>query len=305
MKSYSRLLAWSAFWFILAAVVYWVAASQLPDVVAIHWDGSGTPDGSASRSLLLLAPAVALAVGLLISLPFRIGGEPTMESFALVGMTGGLGVSVVAMTATANWGISDWRDATELTVWSFLLLFLFPMLGLAVGIVVGRSLFPLKEIEPTTENAVEIKPGERISWVGRARVRWVAVLTFGIALVVVFAVPDLPLWVFLPLVGSGLVLSQVEANVTNDGMRIRLGGIPVRTYRISNISSARVIELEPTEWGGWGWRFTPNRSAIVLRRGDAVELTLRSGRQFAVTVDDAATGAALVNGLVAVAATEG
>lgn len=305
MKSYSRLLAWGAFWLILAVVVYWVASPQLPDVVAIHWDGSGTPDGSASRSLLLLAPAVALAVGLVISLPFRIGSEPTMESFALVGMTGGLGISVVSMTATANWGIADWRDASELTVWSFLLLFLFPMVGLAIGIVVGRSLFPLKEIEPTTENTIDIKPGERISWVGRARVRWVAMLTFGIALVLVFAVPDLPLWVFLPLVGSGLVLSQVEANVTNDGMRIRLGGIPVRTYRISNISSARVIELEPTEWGGWGWRFTPNRSAIVLRKGDAVELTLRSGRRFAVTVDDAATGAALVNGLVAVAGTQG
>jgi hypothetical protein len=37
----------------------------------------------------------------------------------------------------------------------------------------------------------------------------------------------------------------------------------------------------------------------VLRRGDAIEVALRNDRRFAVTVDDAATGAALLNGLVA------
>ncbi len=49
----------------------------------------------------------------------------------------------------------------------------------------------------------------------------------------------------------------------------------------------------------------PNRSGIVLRRGPAVEITFKSGRLFAVTVDDAATGAALLNGLVSLAAREG
>lgn len=45
----------------------------------------------------------------------------------------------------------------------------------------------------------------------------------------------------------------------------------------------------------------PGRSGIVLRRGDAVELTFQSGRLFAVTVDDASTGAALINGLISLA----
>ena len=218
-----------------------------------------------------------------------------------VGMTGALGLSVVTMTATANWQISDWRQANELTLWSFVLLVGLPIVGLAIGIVIGRALYPLKEIQPTDEPSVEIAAGERVSWVGRARVKWITLVTFGVALVLVFVIPDLHLWVFLPIVGMGLVFSQVEANVTNDGLRIRLGGIPIRTYPLSKISSARVIDLEPTHWGGWGWRFMPGRSAIVLRRGDAVELTFRSGRMFAVTVDDASTGAALINGLVSLA----
>jgi hypothetical protein len=96
-----------------------------------------------------------------------------------------------------------------------------------------------------------------------------------------------------------LAFLQVEANVNNDGLTVRLGGIPVRRIRVEKISSARAIDLEPAKWGGWGWRAAPNGSAIVLRRGEAMELTFLGGRRFAVTVDDAATGAALLNGLVA------
>lgn len=304
MKSFSRLIAWALFWLVLALVVIWIARPNLPDTIAIHWNGAGVADGSASVAWLFAAPLLTALVGAVIAVPFRIGGEPTMESFALVGMTGALGLSAVTMTATANWGISDWRDASELTIWSFVLLVGLPIVGLAIGIVTGRAMYPVKEVAPTDEHSIDIAPGERVSWVGRSRVRWVTLITFGLALVVVFTVPDLPLWVFLPLVGLGLVFSQVEANVTNDGLRIRLGGIPIRTYRLSSISSARAIDLEPTQWGGWGWRFTPGQSAIVLRRGDAVELTFRSGRRFAVTVDDASTGAALINGLVSLAESE-
>jgi hypothetical protein len=39
-------------------------------------------------------------------------------------------------------------------------------------------------------------------------------------------------------------------------------------------------------------------AAVVLRRGPALRLTLRDGKTFLVTVDDAATGAALLNDLI-------
>jgi hypothetical protein len=41
------------------------------------------------------------------------------------------------------------------------------------------------------------------------------------------------------------------------------------------------------------------RASVVLRRGPALRLTLRDARTFLVTVDDAATGAALLNDLIA------
>jgi len=39
--------------------------------------------------------------------------------------------------------------------------------------------------------------------------------------------------------------------------------------------------------------------SVVLRGGPALRLTLRDGKAFLVTVDDAATGAALLNDLIA------
>jgi hypothetical protein len=137
-----------------------------------------------------------------------------------------------------------------------------------------------------------------VSWVGRTSVRWPIFLLAG-AVLFYIVVPDWGVWLAALLVVLALGLMQVEANVNNGGLVVRLGGIPVRRIPLGKVSSARAIDLEPTEWGGWGWRASPNGSAIVLRRGDALELTFIGGRRFAVTVDDSATGAALLNGLLA------
>jgi hypothetical protein len=50
---------------------------------------------------------------------------------------------------------------------------------------------------------------------------------------------------------------------------------------------------------------TTGASPIALRRGDAIEVPLDNNRRFTVAVDDAATGAALLNGLVARLARKG
>jgi hypothetical protein len=42
-------------------------------------------------------------------------------------------------------------------------------------------------------------------------------------------------------------------------------------------------------------------AAVVVRRGPALRLSLRDGKTFLVTVDDAETGAALLNDLIAAA----
>jgi hypothetical protein len=300
-----RLFSWAGFWCVLCLVVYFIALPNLPSEVAIHWGADGTADGSAPVWMILFVAGLCIAVGVLLSIQFRINSEPSMEAFAILGMMGGLALAVTLLTAVANWGIADWQDAASLSVWSIVAVFVIPMIGLFVGIVMGRVWYPIKDLPVSRAGSdvemTEIAKGERVSWVGRARVRWLSLTMFGFALVFLFVFPDLPLWILLPLIGLGLVFTQVEANVTNDGLKIRLGGLPVRRIAIDAISSARAIDLEPAEWGGWGWRFAPGRSAIVLRRGDALEVTFNDGKRFAITVDTPGEGAALLNGLVALA----
>lgn len=103
-----------------------------------------------------------------------------------------------------------------------------------------------------------------------------------------------------------LLFSRVFVSINDDGLDIRLGGgMRARRIPLDDVRFGKAIDLEPAAWGGWGWRVTSGASAIVLRRGDAIEVTFENGRRFAVTVDDAATGAALLSGLVARLARKG
>lgn len=301
MSGTSRLLAWSALWLALAGLTYALALPNLPAEVAVHWDGTGLADGSAPSWAIPAIAAGVMAIGLVLSVQFRIGSEPSMEAFAVIGMLGGLGFAVTLITVVANWGVSEWTEASSLSLWAIAGIFVISILGLLAGIVIGRALYPIKELQSPDEGdlpATEVAAGERVSWVGRARVRWMTMALFAVAIVLLFVFPEIPVWVFLGVAGIGVVFSQVEANVTNDGLRVRLGGLPVRKIALGEVSSARSIDLEPTEWGGWGWRVAPGRSAIVLRRGEALEVTFKNGRRFAITVDDSLAGAALLNGLV-------
>lgn len=56
-------------------------------------------------------------------------------------------------------------------------------------------------------------------------------------------------------------------------------------------------DIRPLEYGGWGYRVRPRSTAVVLRGGQALALRPAGGREFAVTVDDADTAAALLNTL--------
>ena len=62
-----------------------------------------------------------------------------------------------------------------------------------------------------------------------------------------------------------------------------------------------MVDVSPfAEFGGWGYRVgRGGRVGIVLRSGPALQVERTGGRSLVVTVDDAATGAALLNTLAA------
>jgi len=48
------------------------------------------------------------------------------------------------------------------------------------------------------------------------------------------------------------------------------------------------------ELGGYGVRSAPGRFGVVLRAGDALDVTRRNGKRFTVSVPDAATAAGVL-----------
>jgi hypothetical protein len=152
-------------------------------------------------------------------------------------------------------------------------------------------------------------------WTGRCASRGFALLGVGLTLVLaavgvgtVIALrgSGAPTWVgwFVAAVGvaAGVLawlVSSLEVRLTSETFTVAFGpaGRPRRVIALADIAEASAIVVEPMQWGGWGYRWIPwaRASAAVIRRGPGIALTLRDGRQFAVTVDDAVNGAQLTS----------
>jgi hypothetical protein len=149
-------------------------------------------------------------------------------------------------------------------------------------------------------------PGERGAWTSRAHLAWWLPLVL-IAIGAILVVSARSVIGALPaalLVLVYLAFGWIRVSVDARGLRVRYGLLPwpVTSVPLSDIRRAERIDLRPLEWGGWGYRGSRKafgRAAVVLRGGDAIKLQLTDGKEFAVTVDDAATGAALLTDLIA------
>lgn len=146
-------------------------------------------------------------------------------------------------------------------------------------------------------------------WTGRAsnRAQWLlavagaACLALGIALAVGSSwtsgyIPTLMSVVgclaagLLVLYGT-LAFVYVAVTIDSEALVVRCGhiGLPRRRIRLAEVASAEFVpRITPQQWGGWGYRWRPEKgTAVIVRRGEGVELRLGDGKLFTVTVDDA------------------
>jgi hypothetical protein len=108
---------------------------------------------------------------------------------------------------------------------------------------------------------------------------------------------------FVPVFVLLVVLSNFAWTVRVDdrGLRIRsVLGIPVVHVPLDQVTSADVTDVQAfSQYGGWGIRLALNgRIGVIVRSGEALEVHRRKGLDVVVTVDDAGSAAALLNGLV-------
>ena len=66
------------------------------------------------------------------------------------------------------------------------------------------------------------------------------------------------------------------------------------------IERAEVEQVNPMAYGGWGYRLRPGVRAIVTRGGESLRLVRAEKADLVLTVDDAATGAGVINSMLGV-----
>lgn len=302
-----------------AIVVAWLP--QIPDPSATHWSG-GHPDdfGPPWVHPILLAGAGGGVVALFATITLvahRVtrgtdAARPQWSGTARLLGASALGLSVYLSFLTLaavgiQRGLDDAADPASITPWAL------GGLALLVGVtVLGWFLQPKAAGVPreTAGDAIPLalRDGERAVWVGTVAMARSGVIVLGVSLFVLalatvfsFAAGGEAGWItaIVLILVAVLVATMLvfRVRITADGLLVRSAvGWPRTRIPAGEVASVRATEIDPfAEFGGWGWRYAlDGRRGVVLRKGEALEVTRRNGTVFVVTVDDAATAASVL-----------
>ncbi|MBC2876678.1 MULTISPECIES: hypothetical protein [Streptomyces] len=284
---------------------------RLPDRLAIHFSGSGRADGFtatgsfASEGLVLVLSLALLFAALAFFLELEVLSWRALAAtaYAVAALIGSLMIWTVLCNASA-----DDPDDARLGLATLLTTLLSALVAGALGILLAGLTAPRPRkavAAATTAPAprLPLGPTEGAAWTRAVVSR--PLLGLGVALLAVAAgfgfaggwTSGLGMAVGALLV---LPLSGARVAVDRHGLTVTPLWAPRPRLRIGldRVGSADGRALDAfREFGGWGYRVRSGRSGLVLRSGDALVVRLTGGGEFVVTVDDAATAAALLNTL--------
>jgi len=109
---------------------------------------------------------------------------------------------------------------------------------------------------------------------------------------------------FVPLGLFTAAFHRIDVTVDDAAVTIRYGlaGWPVQRVTLDRVRRVQAIDLQPIEWGGWGYRGSlkmRKKAAVVLRKGPALRLELDENLvELAITVDDPAGAVAAITALL-------
>ncbi|MCX4981920.1 DUF1648 domain-containing protein [Streptomyces sp. NBC_00572] len=279
---------------------------RIPDTLATHFGGDGSrADGFTGR----VAFAV-ISVGLLLVL--RIGWRVLVRRTALWGAWATAGFAGTLLVLVL-WDNLDAVDPARVT--SPLTNLALAAAVAAVLALVGRGLTllvppgdPAGQPAETDGPRLTLGASEVAGW-SRATASLPLFLIGVIALVIPVGLVQ-ELWPDALLALPGLVigvpclaLARIRVTVDRRGVTVRpsLFSWPRVRVPLDEVAGASVRDLDistvHTDFGGWGYRVRGHRTGIMLHSGEALVVRRNSGREFAVTVPDAHTAAALLNTL--------
>ncbi|MEU3824052.1 DUF1648 domain-containing protein [Streptomyces sp. NPDC029080] len=286
------------------------AHDRLPDRLATHWSGGDTPDGSMPLWAASLFPAgVWLLLALAVSVRWRRSWPAARPWRAMtLAPTGAVLVGAQVSVIRANLDRADWHEA-RMSVFGVVL----PMALAAVAGAIAWRLTTLPSAPPADPaHALDLPEGQRLVWFSRTAnpvLRLLAAVTgLAAAAALAFLTAGLASPAALWPVCAGCTVtavafaafSSVQAKVSEAGLEVAFGplGWPARRWSPAAVESARAERRLPSQVGGWGYRFSGLGTTVMLRAGDCLVIRARGRRtDFAVSVDDAERGAALLNAL--------
>lgn len=280
----------------LCAALGWTLSARdaLPDPVASHFDFTGRPDGFQSLTTLSLG---MLGTGLLLLLLF----QRLCTTRLMSGIGAGTVIFVAALQVLILAPQRGLADAADTTLGAALPLAL--IVATAGGALVGVLADPPPaEADPVPADSVPLRPGTRAAWFGTARATgfplWI--MLGGMLPLVAFAVSAfldgawIPAFLLFLTVPVFVMFLGVDVRVDAHGTHWQLfTGIPRGTIPHAVVTRVGAVDIRPGDWGGWGWRLSLQGRAILIRGGEGLRIQ-RGKKNFYITVDDAARGAALI-----------
>lgn len=288
--------------------------SELPDPVASHFDGSGTPNGSMSVATFALMTSCLMGVGIALCIaaafaPLRhqhLTRTVTPTIGFLGGFLGALGAAILASTVLTQRGLDDWTEAGDVG-WSVLFTAVAAAaIGASAAWLATRTGSAVEHGSIHSDAALDLADGEVAVWTSTLRSNPLLLLGLtatAVGLVVFFTSGRL-VGGIIAVSGIALVaFATVHVRVDQTGLRVTYGWLswPTTKVDIADVLAVRAIDVRPLEWGGWGYRGSlklMRRAAVVHRAGPGIRLDLHDDKVFVITVDDAATGAALLAALM-------
>lgn len=293
------LLLWLPAAVILITWTLW--NDRLPSELPTHWGGSGPADAVTATTVLFgwliaIAAVAALVGSILLLVPLR--GAWTQRAIgAVCAAVGAIVLSMWLGSAASSIGVSD-PYTVELGAW-VLLAFIAPAYGLVPLVLLPRGTAPPVTVQNTTPvEPFPQAPTQTAAWSrtissGLFLAATALMLALGVALFIPLLVWEgvgAVGWAMIPYAGAVmLVAAFCSFRVTADrrGLRVTstLLGIPLKRIAPESIATVEAAELDPLQWGGWGYRIMPGRSAIILRKGPGLVITQTNNKQFAITLD--------------------
>lgn len=292
--------------FLAVAGTGWVWREVLPADLPRQWGADGQVNSTAPTGLTFVVIAVAclgaavVAVFMLRADAARSRRPVFLGAGFLAGLTAGIWITTAAAAVAAG---PDGEPQLGAGI-------LVTLLGAGYGFIpyalshkitadrmparpeTGRVLPDAENLEPWTVTVTS-----RLFAVVAAAVVLVGGASVGIPL---FGQPLTLSRVSLAavvLLGALLVLAFVHVRVSVDERGLRVAswlGVPLKLIPLHAIETVYADELIPMQWGGWGYRVRPGRSAFILGRGPGLVVQLTNGNQFAISLPDAETPADLL-----------